>query len=592
MFKMLRNLKKRDFGFILICIIFVVCQVWLDLKLPDYMSEITRLVQTEGSSMNDVLVQGGFMLLCALGSLVAAIVVGYCASYVSASFGKIIRKKVFTKVENFSMEEIKLFSTSSLITRNTNDIRQVQMFVVMALQMLIKAPIMALWAVGKIADKGFEFSVIVAIAIGILLLMIVVLIILVLPKFKIIQTLTDNLNRITRENLTGIRVVRAFNAEKYQNDRFEDANEKLTKTNMFTQKSMAIMWPVMSIVVQGISLAIYWVGAILINEAGALDRIDIFSNMVVFMSYAMQVIMSFMMVVMIFILYPRASVSAKRINEVLSKDTKIKDGNIKEDITDLKGVVEFKNVSFKYPDADEYILKNISFIANKGETIAFIGSTGSGKSTLINLIPRFYDVTEGEVLIDGINVKDMNLEYLHNKIGYIPQRAVMFNGTISENVAFGDSGTKKPSLKQITKAIEVAQGKDFVEKMPDKYESHIAQGGTNVSGGQKQRLSIARAIVRNPEIYIFDDSFSALDYKTDFILRKELKKYTKEATTLIVAQRIGTIKDADKIVVLDEGKCVGIGTHKELLKTCEVYNQIASSQLSQEELKDEKWSKN
>jgi ABC-type multidrug transport system, ATPase and permease components len=584
MIKMLKNLRKRDIIFILICVSFVVFQVWLDLKIPDYMANITILVQTEGSSMSKILTEGAYMVICALGSLSAAIVVGYCASNVSASFTKNLRKKIFTKIDDFSMEEVKKFSTSSLITRTTNDVRQVQMLIIMGMQMLIRAPIMAIWAIMKIANKGFEFTVITATGVGIILMLITFLIILVLPKFKVIQTMTDNLNRITRENLTGIRVVRAFNAEGYQTDRFESANEDLTKTNMFTQKAMAIMSPVMTIVMQGITLAIYWVGAYLIADAGAMDKIGIFSNMVVFTSYAMQVIFSFMMLVMIFILYPRASVSAKRISEVLETKNKIRDGIIDKDTTKLKGVIEFKNVSFKYPDAEDYILNNISFKAEKGETVAFIGSTGSGKSTLINLIPRFYDATDGEVLIDGVNVKDMKLDYLYNKLGYIPQKAVIFGKTINENISFGDTGKGKPGAEQIKKAIEVAQGKEFVESMPEGYESFIAQGGTNISGGQKQRLSIARAIARDPEIYIFDDSFSALDYKTDYVLRKELRNHTKDATTLIVAQRIGTIKNADKIIVLDDGKCVGIGTHSELLKTCEVYQEIASSQLSKEEL--------
>ena len=584
MLKMIKNLKKKDIVLLLVSILFIVAQVWLDLRLPEYMSNITRLVQTEGSAMSSILTEGAYMLACALGSLVSAVIVGYCAANIGSSFGKNLRKKFFSKVEDFSMEEIKHFSTSSLMTRTTNDIRQVQMFIVLGVQMLVKAPIMAVWAITKIANKGLEFSTITAVGVAIVLLMIIFLVILVLPKFKKIQDLTDNVNRITRENLTGIRVVRAFNAETYQTERFEDANEELTKTNNFTQKAMALMSPTMSAVMSGISLAIYWVGAYLINQAVLLDKLDIFGNMVVFSSYAMQVIMSFMMLVMLFILYPRASVSAKRLNEVLDRENSIKDGSIKNNTTDLKGVVEFKNVSFKYPDAEEYLLKNINFSAKQGETIAFIGSTGSGKSTLVNLIPRFYDVTEGEILVDGVNVKDMNLEYLHDKLGYIPQKAVMFKGTIKENISFGKSEKGKPSEEKIKESLNVAQGLDFVEKLEKKLESEVAQGGTNFSGGQKQRLSIARAVARDPEIYIFDDSFSALDYKTDFTLRKELKKYTKDATTLIVAQRIGTIKEADKIIVLDNGECVGIGTHDELLKNCEVYQEIASSQLSKEEL--------
>ena len=586
MFKLLKKLKKRDMIYILICIIFVVTQVWLDLKLPDYMSNITRLVQTEGSTMAEILEQGGYMLGCALGSLITSVIVGYFASYIAASFSKNIRREIFTKVEEFGMEEIKNFSTSSLITRTTNDITQVQMLIAMGLQVLIKAPIMAVWAISKIAGKSWQWSAITAGAVGILLVTIGVIVTFVLPRFKIVQRLTDNLNRITRENLTGIRVIRAYNAEEYQKEKFEKANEELKDTQLFNQRILSIMNPVMTTIMSGISLAIYFSGAYLIAEAQMLEKIEIFSNMVVFSSYAIQVVMAFMMLSMIFIIYPRASVSAQRILEVLETETKIKDGSLDDIDTKEKGTVEFKNVSFKYPDAEEYMLKNISFKAKKGEIVAFIGSTGSGKSTLINLVPRFYDATEGEVLVDGINVKEYKQETLHNKLGYIPQRAVMFSGTINENIAYGDNGGKSPSQQQIEKAVEVAQGTEFVESMPEKYESHIAQGGTNISGGQKQRLAIARAIARNPEIYIFDDSFSALDYKTDFALRKQLKNYTKDATSLIVAQRIGTIKDADQIIVLENGEMVGKGTHRELLQNCEVYKEIAYSQLSKEELEN------
>ena len=582
MFKLLKKLNKRDIIYIFICIIFVAIQVWLELKLPDYMSNITRLVQTEGSTMAEILKQGGYMMACALGSLITSVVVGYFASYVAASFSKKMRKEVFTKVEEFGMEEIKNFSTSSLITRTTNDIMQVQMLIGMGLQVLIKAPIMATWAISKIAGKSWQWSAITGGAVGVLLLMIGTIVALVLPRFKIVQKLMDNLNRITRENLTGIRVIRAYNAEKYQKEKFEKANEELKDTQLFNQRILSIMNPVMSTIMSGITLAIYFSGAYLIAKAQMLEKVEIFSNMVVFSSYAIQVVMSFMMLSMMFIIYPRASVSAQRILEVLETKTRIKDGKLTEGKE--KGTVEFKNVSFKYPDAEEYMLKNISFKANKGETVAFIGSTGSGKSTLINLVPRFYDATEGEVLVDGINVKEYEQKALHNKLGYIPQRAVMFSGSINENVAYGDSGKEKPTQEQIENAIEVAQGKEFVESMDNKYESHIAQGGTNISGGQKQRLAIARAIARNPEIYIFDDSFSALDYKTDFQLRKELKNHTKDATNLIVAQRIGTIKDADQIIVLQDGEMVGKGKHRELLENCEVYKEIAYSQLSQKEL--------
>lgn len=586
MFKLLKKLKRRDIIYIAICIIFVATQVWLELKIPDYMSKITKLVQTEGSIMSDILVQGGYMMACALGSLVTTVIVGYFASYVAASFSKKIRKEVFTKVEEFGMEEIKEFSTSSLITRTTNDITQVQMLIAMGLQVLIRAPIMATWAITKIAGKNWQWSAITAGAVGVLMLMIGTIVTLVLPRFKLVQKLMDNLNRITRENLTGIRVIRAYNAEVYQKEKFEKANEKLKDTQLFNQRVLSIMSPVMHTIMSGITLAIYFSGAYIIAEAQIIEKLDIFSNMVVFSSYAVQVVMSFMMLSMIFIIYPRASVSAQRILEVLETKTKIKDGKISEGNTKEKGTVEFKNVSFKYPDAEEYMLKNISFKVNKGETVAFIGSTGSGKSTLINLVPRFYDATEGEVLVDGINVKEYTQTTLHNKLGYIPQKAVMFNGSINENVSYGDNGKEKPNQAQIEKAIEVAQGKEFVESMEKTYEAHIAQGGTNISGGQKQRLAIARAIARNPEIYIFDDSFSALDYKTDFILRRELKKHTKDATNLIVAQRIGTIKDADQIIVLEEGQMVGKGRHKELLQNCEVYKEIAYSQLSKEELEN------
>ncbi len=584
MFKLLKRLEGRQYKIIFICLIFIVFQVWLDLKLPDFMSEITRLIETKGSKMSDILIQGGFMLLCALGSLISSFIVGYFAAKVAASFSQKIRSEVFNKVEDFSMTEIKQFSTSSLITRTTNDITQVQMLIAMGLQVFIKAPIMAVWAIIKISGKSFEWTMLTAGAIVVLLIVVVIIVVFAVPKFKKIQNMIDDINNITRENLTGIRVVRAFNAEEYQEDKFEKANEKLTRTQLFVQRIMAVMAPTMQLIMSGLSLGIYFIGAFLIDKANMMDRINIFSDMVVFSSYAVQVIIAFMMLIVIFIIYPRASVSAKRILEVLETDETIKDGKVEKKPNKIIGSVEFKNVSFKYPDAEEYMLENISFKAEKGETVAFIGSTGSGKSTLINLIPRFYDATDGEVLVDGINVKDYTQDTLHNMLGYIPQKAIMFDGTVSSNVGYGYNGKAKPSKKQIKKAIEVAQGAEFVEKMEDKYEAHIARGGTNVSGGQKQRLAIARAIARDPEIYIFDDSFSALDYKTDYILRKELKNYTKDATTLIVAQRIGTIKNADKIIVLDNGKMVGCGTHKELLENCQVYQEIAYSQLSKEEL--------
>ena len=583
MFKLFKNLSTKDKIYVVICIVLIVFQVWLELKMPDYMSAITRLVQTEGSKMSDVLEQGAYMLACAGGSLISAIIVGYFASLVASSFSATLRLKIFKKIQDFGIQEIKKFQTSSLITRTTNDVMQVEMLIGMGLQMMAKAPIMAVWAIMKILNKGLEWSILTAVCVAILLATVVTLMIIVMPRFQIVQKLIDKINGVTGENLSGIRVIRAFNAEKFQSDRFEEVNDKLTKTQMFNQRCFAVMMPIMNLVMHGLTLGIYIIGAILINKAGMLDKITLFSNMVVFSSYGMQVIMSFLMLALIFMMWPRAEISAKRINEVLDEEIAIKNGTFKGD-TKEKGTVEFKNVSFKYPDADEYLLKDISFTAKKGETVAFIGSTGSGKSTLINLIPRFYDVTDGEVLVDGVDVKEYDEAHLHNKIGYISQKAIMFTGTVSENVAYGDNGREKPTEEQIKKAIEVAQGTDFVEKMDKKYDAHIARGGTNVSGGQKQRLSIARAIARDPEIYIFDDSFSALDYKTDATLRKELKKYTKDATSMIVAQRIGTIINADKIIVLDKGRCVGQGTHKELLKNCEVYKEIALSQLSEEEL--------
>lgn len=585
MFKLFKNLTKKDLFIILISIVLIVFQVYIELKLPDYMSTITQLVQTEGSKMSEIIEQGVYMMLCAGGSLLSAIIVGYFATLVAANFSKNVRAKLFRKIESLGLYEIKKFQTSSLITRTTNDITQVEMLIGMGLQMMAKAPIMAVWAVLKILNKGVEWSMLTAGCVVILLATVITLMIIVLPRFEKVQKLIDKINGVTRENLQGIRVIRAFNAESFQSSRFEDVNNNLTDMQLFNQKCFAVMNPIMNLVMHGLTLGIYIIGAVLINKAGMLDKITLFSNMVVFSSYGMQVIMSFLMLAMIFMMVPRAQISAKRVNEVLDEEVTITDGSFDGE-TKEKGTVEFKNVSFKYPDADAYLLKNISFKVNKGETIAFIGSTGSGKSTLINLIPRFYDVTEGEILVDGVNVKEYKQEALNNKIGYVSQKAVMFTGTVSENVAYGDNGKEKPSKEKIKEAIKVAQGTEFVEKMDKKYDSHIARGGTNVSGGQKQRLSIARAIARDPEIYIFDDSFSALDYKTDATLRKELKEYTKDATSMIVAQRIGTIINADKIVVLDKGECVGFGTHKELLKKCEVYKEIALSQLSEEELKN------
>ena len=585
MFKLFKNFTKKDIILIITCISLVTLHVWLELKIPDYMSAITQLVQTDGSKMSDILQQGTYMIVCAFSSLICNIIVGYFAARISSGFSVTLRKKIFEKVENMGIAEIKKFSTSSLINRTTNDVTQVEMLIGMGLQAMVKAPIMAVSAIFKILNKGFEWSVLVAVCVAVLLFVVSTLMIIVLPRFEKVQKLIDKINSVTRENLSGIRVIRAFNAEKYQTNKFSNVNDELTKMQMFNQRCFAIMNPIMNLVMNGLTLGIYIIGAILIEKAGMLEKINLFSDMVVFSSYGMHVIMSFLMLTIIFMMVPRAQISANRINEVLDEEISIKDGTFTGKTKEV-GTVEFKNVSFKYPDADEYVLKNISFKANKGETIAFIRSTGSGKSTLINLIPRFYDATEGEVIVDGINVKEYKQEILFNKLGYVPQKAVMFTGTVASNVSYGDNGRPKIEMDKIKEAVKVAQGEEFVEKMENKYNSHIARGGTNISGGQKQRLAIARAIARDPEIYIFDDSFSALDYKTDAILRKELKKYTKNATSIIVAQRIGTIINADKIIVLDEGKCVGVGTHKQLLKTCDVYKEIALSQLSKEELEN------
>lgn len=585
MSKLIKNFKKKDWLIIIVSIALIVMQVWFELKMPDYMSKVTVLVQTEGSKMSEILKNGGYMLMCAFVSLVGAVIVGYLIALFASGFSRNLRSKLFRKVEDMSMSEVKEFSPNSLITRTTNDITQVEMFIGFGLQLLIKAPITAVWAITKILNKSWEWSVVTAVAVVILLLVIGILTIIVMPKFKIVQKLTDKLNEVTRENLMGIRVVRAFNAEEYQQEKFQNVNNSLTNLQLFNQKAMSIMAPVMYLVMYMLTLVIYFIGAYLIKDALMADKIALFGDMVVFSSYAMQIIMSFLMLAMIFMILPRAEVSASRINEVLDTDISVKDGNV--ETKSEVGTVEFKNVSFKYPDAEEYVLRNISFKANKGDTVAFIGSTGSGKSTLVNLIVRFYDVTDGEILIDGVNIKDYKLEYLYKLIGYVPQRAVLFNETVNSNIRYGEA-MEEISDKKIVEAARVAQADEFISKMDDGYESHIAQGGTNVSGGQKQRLAIARAIAKNPEIYIFDDSFSALDYKTDAVLRSELKKYTKDATSLIVAQRIGTIMNADKIIVLDNGESVGVGTHKELLKSCEVYKQIALSQLSKEELDNAK----
>lgn len=582
MLKMLKKLSWKEWIMVAISVIFIAGQVWLDLKLPEFMSEITTLLTTGSSDMGAIWRNGGFMLACAIGSALLSVVVGFFAARIAAKLGLVLRASIYSQIQDFSKSEMKQFSTASLITRSTNDVTQVQNFVAMGLQVMVKAPIMAVWAIIKIVGKSWQWSLITAVAVAVLLLCIITILLFCLPRFKKMQKQTDDINRVARENLTGLRVVKAFNAEKFEEEKFEEKNSNLTDTNMYVYKRMSLFGPMMSLVMNGVSLAIYWVGAYIIQAASGMEKIALFSDMVVFMSYAVQVIFSFIMLVMIFMMLPRATVSAKRINEILDTKSSIKDGQGAAPVE--RGTVEFKNVSFKYPNADEYVLKNISFKVNKGEQVAFIGSTGSGKSTLIDLVPRFYDATEGEVLVDGINVKDYKLEELYNILGYVSQKSILFTGTINENVGFGKNKNGKPSEEEIQLAIKQAQAKDFVEKMPDKYNSHISQGGKNVSGGQKQRLSIARALARKSEILIFDDSFSALDYKTDKALRKTLNKELKGTTSLIVAQRIGTIKNADQIIVLDNGNMVGKGKHEELLKNCPIYKEIALSQLSKEEL--------
>ena len=603
MLKVLKYITKRQWGYIAVCIVFIVGQVWLDLKLPDYMSNITTLVQTEGSQMSEILTQGGYMLACALGSAVFSIVTGYFAALVAAGLSRTLRCAVYEQTLDFSMAEIDRFSTASLINRTTNDITQVQNLVAMGLQSIVKAPILAVWAIVKIANKNWQWTAATAVAVGILLVVLVITMVLALPRFQKIQGLTDNLNRVTREQLTGIRVVRAYNAEQYQEDKFAKANDEVTVTNMTANRVMALMSPTMTLLSSGLTLAVYWIGAYLIEAAQQTAKLGLFSDMVVFSNYAMQIINAFMMLSMIFVMLPRAQVSANRISEVLDTVSSIEDGEkvtrrsmsqkAKADagkkIGDLDygpdaGAIEFRHVSFRYPGAGADSLHDITFTARRGETLALIGSTGCGKTSLINLIPRFYDATEGEVFVDGVNVKDYEQEELRNRIGYATQKATLFTGTVSSNVAYGENGWGTIGTEDVKEAIGIAQAAEFVERMPDTYDARIAQGGTNVSGGQKQRLSIARAIARKPEILIFDDSFSALDYKTDRTLRTELNRRTGNTTKVIVAQRISTIRDADQILVLDHGRIVGQGTHEQLLAACPEYLEIAQSQLSKEEL--------
>ena len=584
MIKLLKKLTKKDMALAGLAFLLILAQVYLNLTMPDYMSDMTVLVQTEGSAMADILAAGGKMLLCAVGSLLTAACIAVCAAKISANFSANLRGQVFNRVQSFSMEEIGRFSTSSLITRSTNDITQVQMVLVLGLEVFLKAPVTAVWAICKIAGKSWQWTATTGIAVIILLCIVGTCVMVAMPKFRKLQILTDNINRVTRENLTGLRVVRAYNAEDYQETKFEKANDELKRTQLFANRTMTILMPGIMLVMNGLTLAVYWVGAYLINDAGMQDKLTLFSDMIVFSQYAMQVVMAFMMLVMIFVLVPRASVAAKRINEVLDTEPAIEDGAKTEAKAGMTGEVEFCHVSFKYPDAEKNVLEDITFTAHKGDTVAFIGSTGCGKSTVINLIPRFYDATEGEVLVDGMNVKEYTQEALRNRIGYVSQKAILFSGTVAGNVAYGENGGKPADREDIIDAVHTAQADEFVEKLPDTYDGFVAQGGSNLSGGQKQRLSIARAICRHPEIMIFDDSFSALDYKTDRILRQTLDEKCGDTTRLIVAQRIGTIRDADKIIVLDEGRIAGMGTHDELMKNCEVYRQIAFSQLSKEEL--------
>ncbi len=584
MLKILGNLTKREYLLAVIVLLLTCLQTYLDLSLPDYMSEITLLVQTEGSAMEEIFSAGFLMLGCAFGSLAISIAVAFIAANIAANFSYTTRSKLFGKVMNFSMKEINSFSTASLITRTTNDVTQVQMLIVMGMQMLIKAPITAVWAIYKISNKNASWTVVTAIAVVVLLSIVSVCLTLAVPRFKKLQALTDNINRVAKESLDGLNVVRAYNAEQYQHDKFQVANNQLADTFLFTAKTMSFLMPSIQMVSNGLVLSVYLVGAVLINQAVGPDKMILFSDMVVFSAYAMQVIMAFMMLVIVFMLLPRASVSARRINEVLEAKFSVKEGSKTDGIESKHGEIEFKDVSFKYPDADDYVLKNISFTAKKGETIAFIGSTGCGKSTVVNLVPRFYDATEGEVLVDGVNVKEYTKTALNSLIGYVSQRAILFAGSVKSNIVFGDNESVSTKTEDLVSSAKTAQADEFVDNLEDKYQAEIAQGGRNLSGGQKQRISIARAIYRQPEIFIFDDSFSALDYKTDRKLREALDEQCKGATRLVVGQRIGTIKDADKIIVLEDGEIVGMGKHRDLLSGCEVYKQIALSQLSEEEL--------
>lgn len=578
----LKYLRWKEWGLIGMCVLLITGQVWLDLKIPDYMSSITMAITT-GGTVNSVIGYGGWMLACALASFALALITSFIASWIAASLGARLRELQFEKVESFSMNEINKFSTASLITRSTNDITQIQTAFSVGMQIIIKAPIMAVMAIAKISSKNWEWTMATGVAVVILLSVIGVILVYVMPRFKKVQWLTDDLNRVTRENLTGLRVVRAYNAEDYQEKKFEKSNENLTDLNLSANRAMSVMMPVMMLIMNVLSLSIYWLGAFVISETvGIAAQLTLFSDMVVFLSYAMQVVMAFVLSVMIMFILPRAMVAARRVEEVIDTEPSVTDGTVTESHEGKEGEIEFRNVSFRYPGATDYVLKDINLEVSKGEVVAFIGSTGSGKSTLINLVPRFYDVTEGEILVDGIDVRDYTQKALHGKMGYVPQKAQLFSSTISGNVAFGDTSDK--TQENVRKAVSIAQSTEFVERLEGGYEGSVSQGGTNLSGGQKQRLSIARAVARKPEFYIFDDSFSALDYRTDKVLRTALKEETGGVTSLIVAQRVGTIMEADKIVVLDEGHVVGIGRHHDLLETCGTYREIARSQLSEEEL--------
>ncbi|MDU5977088.1 MAG: ABC transporter ATP-binding protein [Finegoldia magna] len=579
--KIFRYLNKKQWIQILLSLVFIVTQVFLDLKIPDYMSKITMYVESPGHTVSDIIGEGKWMLLCAFGSLLSAIIVGYLASKISASFSKNLRSRIFSKVESFSMKEINEFSTASLITRSTNDITQIQMVIVIGLQILIKAPIMAVWAIKKIYNKGFEWTMATAVTVLILIVFVAILMVMVMPKFRMMQTLTDNINMILRENLTGLAVIRAYNSEDYREGKFDEANIDLTRTQLFTSRAMSTLFPMINFSMSMLTLVIYFIGAGLINAAQMMDKYVLFSNMVVFSSYAMQVIMSFMMMSMIFIMVPRAEISAKRINEVLDTELSIKEGNLDSSNEDYEYEIEFDDVSFKYTDSEQYILQNIDFKVKKGEKVAIIGSTGSGKSTILNLLLRFYDATEGVVKIQGVDIRKYKLKFLYEKIAAVLQKSFLFKGDIKSNISFGDEDT---DTKMVEEAADTSQSMEFIDKFDDKFEHEIAQLGKNVSGGQKQRLSIARAIYRKPDIFLFDDSFSALDFKTDSELRHQLKENNPDSTTIVVAQRVGSIMDSDQIIVLENGQIAGIGKHKDLLKNCEVYKEIAYSQLTEEEL--------